>query len=142
MQIAVTYVCVSSLICIFASLPCGLFQRLAKVLVDFVIVEMCRNDIGVHVVGRMLHRTELVYFMIVRHDDDTARMLTGSSFHTGTVLSKAVCLEFIDRTLAFFKELHNVTVSSLVRHGTYSSCLENVLFTENRDRRRRDRQNP
>jgi hypothetical protein len=30
MQIAVTYVRVSSLICIFASLPCGLFQRLAK----------------------------------------------------------------------------------------------------------------
>ena len=30
MQIAVTYVRVSSLICIFASLPCGLFQCLSK----------------------------------------------------------------------------------------------------------------
>ena len=97
-----------------------------------MIIEMSSNDIRINIVSRMLYWTEFIYLMVIRHDDDTAGMLSRCTLDTGAVLSKAVCFIFIDRPLVFLKELHHITVGGLIGHRTYCSCLKYIFFTENR----------
>ncbi len=91
--------------------------QLQQVLVDGVIVKVGRDDIGLHIVGRMLHRAELVDFMTPGHDDDATGVLPRSFPHPFTATGKPVRLELVDGELTLFKVFHHIAISRFALDG-------------------------
>ena len=105
--------------------------ELQQVFIDLVIVKMRRDDVCRRVVRRMLYRTKLINLVVVRTDNDSARVLPGRPFHARTMLRQTLFFIFVDRNIAFLKELRDITVSGLFGDRTDRSRLKHILFTEN-----------
>ena len=58
--------------------------KLQQVMVDRVIVKMCRDNVCRHIIRRMLHRCEGIDILPVRQYDDSSRMLPGAPPDPGT----------------------------------------------------------
>ena len=50
-------------------------------MVDGMVIKVCSYGSYRHIVGRMLHRCEGIYFFANRKNNNSARMLAGSTAH-------------------------------------------------------------
>ena len=92
---------------------------------------MRRDDICCRVVRRVLYRTKLINLVVIRTDNDSARMLSGRPFHARTMLRQTLLFIFVDRNIALFKELRDITISGFFCDRTDRSRLKHVFFTKN-----------
>ena len=104
--------------------------QLQKVLIDLVIIEVSRYDVSVPLVGRFLYRTELIYLVVVRNDDDTSRMLSGRPLDARAAFHKIVYVVFVSVYMIVFDVVLYISESGLVGYCSYRSGLIYVLFTE------------
>ena len=104
--------------------------QLQKVLIDLVIIEVSRYDVSVPLVCRFLYRTELIYLVVIRNDDDTARMLSGRPLDACAALHKIVYVVFVSVYMIVFDVVLYISEGSLVGDRSYRSGLIYVLFTE------------
>ena len=91
---------------------------------------MCGDNVGVRVVGGVLNGTEIVDFIFLRHNNDTAGMLTCGAFDTDTIGYDPVNLGTRQADSFFFKELHNVSVCCFIGKSSDSTCSKYVFGTE------------
>ena len=105
--------------------------QLQQVLIDRMIIKMCRDNVRFHVVGRMLYRTELIDLMTVRHDDDTPRMLSRSLFDPCTAVRQTIHLSLVDADLPLFKISRHITIGDPVLDRTDGSCFIYIFLAEN-----------
>ena len=96
-----------------------------------MIIKMCRDDITVFVICRMLYRCKFLNFLTYRKNDDTARMLSGRSSDTGASLNDTVDLAVTLMLSSFFIVVFNITERCFFRKRTDGSCLEGLAFSEN-----------
>ena len=104
--------------------------ELQQVLIDLVIIEVSCDHVCITLVCRLLYRTELIYLMIIRYDNDTARMLSGSPLDAGAALDQIVYVILVGLDIVVFDIVLYISVSSLVSYRSYSTRLEYVLLTE------------
>ena len=67
-----------------------------------MVIEMCGNDIGRHIIRRMLYRRKGVDLFTKRKYDDTSWMLSGASPDSRTALYDTVNLTFSLSLSVFF----------------------------------------
>ncbi len=104
--------------------------QLQQVFIDLVIIEMRGHDIRRGIVGRVLHRTEFIDLVIVRADDDAARMLAGRTLDAGTMLRQTVFFIFVDRDIPLFKKLRHIAKGRLFGDRADGPGLKNIFFAE------------
>ena len=66
--------------------------------------------------------------MVIRHDDNAARMLSCRSFDPRAALGQSVRLKFIDRPVELICKLHDITIRGLIRYSAYRASFKYVLF--------------
>ena len=99
-------------------------------MIYLVIIKMGGYYVRFYVVGRVLHRAELIDFMVVRDDYYSSRVLAGGPLHAGAVLREPVRLVLVYRYSLLIVEFAHVAIGGLVRYGAYCSSLVNVLLSE------------
>ena len=104
--------------------------QLEQVFIDLMIIKVRGHDIGRGIVGRVLYRTEFIDLVIVRTDDDAARMLTGRTLDAGAVLRQTVLFIFVDRDIPFLKKLRYIAKGRLFGDRADGPGLKNILFAE------------
>ena len=82
---------------------------------------MGRDDVGCHIVRRMLHRGEGVDILTERENDDTARVLAGGTADTGASLHDPVDLAVPFVLAALFVIVLHVTERCFIRQRTDGS---------------------
>ena len=92
--------------------------------------EVCCYNVGIRVVGGMLHRSEIVYFVFLRDNDDAARVLSRSALYANAMRNKTLYFRLCGVYLVFIKIFAHIAVCRLARNGTYSTRAENVFRTE------------
>ena len=102
-----------------------------KVVVDRVIVKMGRDNIGRHIICRVLDGSEGVDVFTQWQNDDSTRMLAGTAADTGTARQQALDLTVALGDPFIFKIMFHIAVGGLVGHGRYGACLEGLLVAEN-----------
>ena len=60
--------------------------KFQQVVVDGVIIKMRRDNICCHIICRMLYRCKRVDILTKWENDDSSRMLSGTSSNSGTTL--------------------------------------------------------
>lgn len=106
------------------------YVQLEQVFIYLVIIKMGGYYVRFYVVGRVLHRAELIDFMVVRDDYYSSRVLAGGPLHAGAVLREPVRLVLVYRYSLLIVEFAHVAIGGLVRYGAYCSSLVNVLLSE------------
>ena len=96
-----------------------------------MIIKMCRDDITVFVICRMLHRCKFLNLLTNRKNNDTARMLSGRSSDTGTSLYDTVDLTVTFVLSTFFVVVFHITKRCFFRKCTDGSCLECLTLSKN-----------
>ena len=106
--------------------------ELADRVVDRVEVEVRRDVVGVLVVGRVLHRAEIVDLLPLRDDDHAARVLARRALDAGAGDRKALFLGLVQRAPALFGVFLHVAERGLVRNRRDRAGLEDVFAAEQR----------
>ena len=102
-----------------------------KVVVDGVIIKVGRDNIRLHIVGRMLHRREGMDLLAQGQNDDSAGVLARGTAHTYAALGQTADLA-VSLLLAFvLKIMLHITESRLLGHRCNRPRPESLAFTEN-----------
>ena len=104
--------------------------QLQQVRVDGMVIKMRRDNIGIHIICRMLYRGEGIDIFTERKNDDTARMLSGGSPDTRTSLYDPVDLAVSLVHATLFVIIFHITERCLVRQRTDGSGTEGLSRTE------------
>ena len=105
--------------------------QLQQVVVNGVIVKVCRNRGGGHVIGRVLDRREGVDLLPQGKHDDSARVLSRGPAHAHTALDDAVDLTVALAAAPLLIIFLHVTVGRLVRQGADGARPEGLALAEN-----------
>ena len=97
-------------------------------MVDGVIIKMGRDDTALHIVCRMLYRSELIDIMPVGKHDNASRMLTGTPTDPRTPFRDPLNLALTFSLLVIFVIIPHESISSLIRKRSDGSRLESVTF--------------
>ena len=92
---------------------------------------MCRDDITVFVICRMLYRSKFLNFLTYRKNNDTARVLSCRSSDTGASLNDPVNLTVTLMLSTFFIIIFHITECCFFCKCADGSCLECLTLTEN-----------
>ena len=95
-----------------------------------MIVEMCRDDITVFVVCRMLYRCEFLDLYTYRKNDDSTRMLACRSSDSRTALDDPVDLAVTLVLATLFVIILDITECRFLCQGTNRTSLECLTFSE------------
>ena len=96
-----------------------------------MVIEMRRNDIACHIIGRMLDRRKGMYFLSVRKNDDSSGMLSGRTLYSDTSGNYSVDFT-VPFTFALFLEIFfDISVHCLVGKRTYRSGFKCLTLAEN-----------
>ena len=106
------------------------YVELQKVLVDLVIIEVSRDDVGVALVCRLLYRAELIYLVVIRDYNDAARVLARGALYAGASLYQIVYIVFAGIYVIVLNVMLYVAEGGLLSYGSYRAGLVYVLFTE------------
>ena len=93
-------------------------------------LEMGRDDVGIRIVCRVLHRGEVVDFVFARHDDDAAGMLTCRALDAETAGYQPVDFRTVDGDTLVLQIVDRKAVCRFVRKGADRTCLERLAVTE------------
>ena len=104
--------------------------ELQQVMVDGMILKMCRDDISIHIICGMLDGGEIINLMLMRHHDDTARMLSGRSLYTGTAFRQPLHLTAALVNSALLKIFHHIAVGGLLRQRADGPGPEGGAFSK------------
>ena len=89
---------------------------------------------GFHIAGGVvrgeLDRRKVAHFVIVRHNDHAARVLTRGALDARAPFGKALFFSAVDVQVALFQIFFDIAVSGFFRHGGDCARLENVGRTE------------
>lgn len=95
-----------------------------------MVIEMCGNDIGRHIIRRMLYRCKRVDLFAKRKYNNSSRMLSGTSADSRTPLYDTVNLTFSFTLSMFLVIILYITECGLVRQCTYRSGTECLTRTK------------
>ena len=100
---------------------------------DLVEVEMRRLPFRIRVIGRILYGREIMHIHIERHDDNTARMLSGRSLDPLAPFGKIGALSFRERLgdSHFLLVAAHKAIRGLFLHRTDCSGTEHMILAEN-----------
>ena len=104
--------------------------QLQKVVVNGVIVKVGRNDPALHIIGRMLHRRELIDAVSVGKYDDTSRMLPRAAPDPRAPFCDALDLAPALSLLMLFVIILHKAVRSLIRQGADRPRLKRMPLAE------------
>ena len=104
--------------------------QLQKVVVNGMIVKVGRNDPALHIIGRMLHRCELIDAVSVGKHDDTSRMLSRAAPDARTPFCNALDLASALSLFMFFVIILHKAVRSLVRQCADRPCLKRMPLSK------------
>ena len=102
-----------------------------QVMIDRMVIEMGRHDIGFHIVGRMLYRSKRVNILSHRQHDDAARMLPRASSDARTPHDKAIDLTGPFPHPMIFIIIFHIAKSRLIRQRTDRTRAVSLPVTEN-----------
>ena len=91
---------------------------------------MCCDDVGGHIICRVLDRREPVDIHPLRENDDSAGMLAGRSADTDTALRKALELTVLLGDTLILKIMHRKAVGCLFGDRADRTCLEGLSLPE------------
>ena len=92
---------------------------------------MCGDNVTVHVIGRMLNRGKFFNVPSNGKYNDTSRVLSCGSPHSGTALHDPVDLTVSLPLSTFFIVVLHISKSCFFSQGTDGSCLKGLSCTEN-----------
>ena len=85
------------------------------------------DDIGVWIIGRVLHWTEIVDLIVIGNNDHDTGMLASGALDTSAALNQPVFLSIGDSLAALLQEMLNIAKSGLILNGTNSTCFEHMV---------------
>ena len=91
---------------------------------------MGRDDIGVFGVGGALYRTEVLDFLVVRDDDQSAGVLSGGTPRAYATQRQTFLFGVTGLQPVFFQVLQYKAERGLVGEGADSPGAEHLLFAE------------
>ena len=95
-----------------------------------MVIEMCGNDIGRHIIRRMLYRCKGVDFFSQRKYNNSSRMLSGASPDSRTALYDTVNLTFSLSLSVFFVIILYIPKRCLIRQCTNRSGTKRLTCAE------------
>ena len=95
-----------------------------------MVIEMCGNDIGRHIIRRMLYRRKGVDLFSQRKYDNSSRMLSGASTDSRTSLYDTVNLTFSLSLSVFFVIILYIPKRCLIRQCTNRSGTKRLTCAE------------
>ena len=104
--------------------------QLENGIVKILELKMGGDNIGIRLIGRMLHRSEIVYIILLRHDDNAAGMLASGTFRTKAATDQPFHLRTVDGNTFILQEVGGIAEGSLIRQGTDGAGLERLSCTE------------
>ena len=88
------------------------------------------DDVRVGVVSRVLHRAEIIDFLVAGDDHHAAGMLSGGALDIGTAQRQPFFFRPGHLLFPLFQVLEHKAVSGFFRHGTHSAGLEHMALAE------------
>ena len=104
--------------------------QLQQVRIDRMVIKMGGDNIGIHIICRMLYRSEGVDIFTKRKNDDTARMLSGGTTDTCASLHDPVDLAVSLVHTTLFVIIFHITERCLIRQRTDRSGTESLSRTK------------
>ena len=104
--------------------------KFCNCIVNRMEVEVSGNIVGLHIVCRVLNRTEVVNFACSRYNNHTARVLTRCTLNARTAESKSLDFSLMkNHTLIVGITLY-IADSGFFRNGRNSTRLKHIVFNE------------
>ena len=85
------------------------------------------DDIGVWIIGRVLHWAETVDLIVIGNNDHATGMLASGALDTGAALDQSIFFGIGDSLAALLQEMLNIAKSGLILNGTNSTCFEHMV---------------
>ena len=104
--------------------------KLQNGVVQRMEVEVRGYHVAVRLICRVLDRGEVVYLVIVRHNDHSTRVLGSRALYAGAANGKALHLGVVELYAAFLAVLLHKAVCGLVLNCGDSTRFEHVILTE------------
>ena len=104
--------------------------KFQKVMVNGMVIKMCRCNATFHIVGRMLHRCKLIDAVSVRKYYDSSRMLSGTSPDSGTSFCNSFNLTATLSLTTFFIIVFHKSICCLICQRTDRSGFECMTLTK------------
>ena len=108
--------------------------ELADGIVNRVEVEVRGDVVGVLVVGRVLHRAEIVNLHPARHNNHAARVLAGGALDAGAAGGQAQLLRAVQHRPLLLGVFADKADGRFIRHGGDGTGLKHVVLAEQRFR--------
>ena len=105
--------------------------KFQKVMVNTVVIEMCCNDIGCHIICRMLYRGKRMYLFSVWQYNNSAGMLSCWTFNAYASVYNSVDFTTSFTFALFFVIFFYITIYRFICKCSYGSCLICLSFSEN-----------
>ena len=96
-----------------------------------MVIEMSGYNIRCHIISWMLYRRERINILTQRKDDNTSRMLTGTSSDSGTPLYDTVNLAYSFSGISLFVIILYKSIGCFLCQGTDRSGTIGLPITEN-----------
>ena len=93
-------------------------------------LEVCGDDIGIRVVGGVLHGGKIVHAVLLGHNDDAAGVLTRSALDADAALDKTIHIRAAERNALAVEIFRDKAERRFGRHGTDGTCAEHVFTAE------------
>ena len=106
--------------------------QLENGIVNGMEVEMRRQDVGIGIVRRMLHRGEILGFPVVGHDHHAAGVLAGGAFDATAAKRQPVDLGVIQHHAPILRVFADEAIGGLIRQCGDGAGLEHVVAAEQR----------
>ena len=104
--------------------------QLQEVGLHGVVFEVGGDDIGVRVIGGMLHRAEVVDLFVLGDDHHAAGVLAGGPLHAGAALGQAQHLRPVGGLAPLFHVLLHIAEGGLLRHRSDGARAEHMVLAE------------
>ena len=104
--------------------------ELQQIVVNGMIIKMCRDNICRHIIRRVLYRRKRIDILAERKYDDPSRMLTGTPSDSGASLYDPVNLAVTLSLFPLFKIILNIAKGSLIGKRANGARAERLPVPE------------
>ena len=98
--------------------------------VDGMEVEVRGDVVRLHIVGRVLHRTEVKDLVGARYNDHAAGVLTRCALDAGAALGEPLDFRLVGRNRALLQILFGKANGGFFGDGGDGACLEYIILAE------------
>ena len=93
-------------------------------------IEVSRDVVGLHIVGRMLNGTEVEHLVRARNNDHSSRVLTGCALNAGAALREPLDLSLVAGYPALLEVFLRKADCGFFRDSRARARLEYVVLAE------------